>query len=349
MAYINKNEEYINDLKKIKKDFREKVLKPYYFLYGNEEYLIDEIVDSIIKTNDDETGLNFKLYTKENFVIEEVIKYILTLPIISERKLILFKDIPFFRSTKEDDNVKNVLKSLESAKEQNIVVVVDHFASDDKYVKYFGKDNRIVSFFKNEGICIDLHRLDEATLNKYIVSKFAKSGKTIDKVEAAYIIRNCGKNLKNIYNECDKVISYLGEKNNVERKDLDVVLTKNIEDNVFNLINLVNNNKMEEAVSLYSDLLSNGEKSSNMFAVLANNYKNLLIVKEYLEKSKSQNDISKLMGIEPWRVNNLIQACKYTTKETLIKKIGVVNDLSIKRFNDTLSEDLIFEILYLGN
>lgn len=348
MAFVDKNEELIELLKNVKKDFREKKLKPFYFLYGNEEYFIDQVYDGIVKVFTDDTGLNFKLYDKNSFQIEEIIKYIETLPLMNDKKLIVFKDISFFRSGKKDEkNVNDFINALDKSKDQNIVVVIDHSSDNDKYIKYFGKNNLIATYFEKNGILIDLHRLDGATLNKNVVNKFSKAGINIDKVEAAYIIRNVGRNLKNLYNECDKIISYIGDKKSIERTDIDTVLTKNVEDNIFNLISLVNSNQYEKATELYGELRGANEKTGNMFAVLSNNYQNLLIVKDYLEKSKGQNEIAKLMGMELWRVKDLVLASKYVTKETLVKKLDRITELNLKRFRDELSEELVFELLYL--
>lgn len=350
MYNTDKNTNLLDELKAIKKDFREKNLKPFYFLYGDEDYFIDEISDNIIKVFNDETGLNFKEYKDDNFNIDEVIKYIISFPIVNEKKIILIKDVPFFKNVAKTDSksVEKFLEAIKEGSEYNVLVIIIHNSNDKdaKYQKRFGKENKIASFFKENGVLIDLHRLDEATLNKYIVSRFSKSKKEIDKVESAYIIRNSGTNLKNLYNECDKIIAYMGDKVKVERADIDVVITKNIDDNIFNLINLINNNKMEEAIVLYGDLISAGEKPRDIFTVLSINYKNLLIAKDYMDKSKSQNEIAKLMGIETWQANRLVTANKYTTKESLASKLHRITDLSMKRFTSEVSEDMLFELLY---
>lgn len=334
-------------LKSIKKDFREKDLKSFYFLYGDEDYFIDEINAYIAKLFEDNLALNHKEYTKESFDLEEVIKYILNIPLIDDKKLIVFKDIPFFKTSTKND-AERIVEAFKKAKDQNVIVVLSHDSKskDTKYKKFYGNDNLIAKFFAEHGVFVDLHKLDAETLSGQVVKRFAKSKKIIDKVEAAYIIRNCGTNLKNLYNECDKVISYVGDKEKIDRKDIDDIITKNVEDNVFNLMYLVNSNRIEAATELYGSLVEGFEDSEKMFAILSTNYMNLYVVKDYVDRSKSKFEIAKTMGLEPWRVEKFMEVCKYTTKETLATKIGMITDMKMRRFKEELSEDLLFELLY---
>ena len=351
MSFENKKTDITETLKLIRRGIRENNISPYYFLYGNEDYFIDEIYNSLKKVFDDQTGLNFKLYTEENFNIAEATKYILTLPLMNDKKLVIFKDIAFFRtSDKKNENLRNdFVKALKDSREQNIVVILDHNSrdKDSKYEKYYDKSNAIASFIADNGIIVNLHKLDEVTLNKYIVKRFEKSNKIIDKVEAAYIIKNVGNNLKNIYNECDKIISSMGDKSKVERIDIDSIITKSIDDDVFDIINFANNNRLDEAIALYSDLKTTDKKPYDIFAVFASNYKNLLVAKDYIERGNSQNEIAKLMGIPTWMANKLVVANKYISRETLIAKIDRFTDLSFSRMNGNIDDDTLIELLLL--
>ena len=351
MAFEYKKDNLLDLLKEIKAKFRKKELESFYFLYGNEGYFIEEIEKNIKKIFVDDTGLNKRVYKYENFDILEAIKYIATLPLMNEKKLIIFDDIDYFNNNKaeRDKNEKALLKALDEGREYNVIVIIERNEAEKRkeYQNLYGNGNIVAKFFAENGVLIDLHKLNEEDLNKHIVNRFVKAKIEIDKVEAAYIIRNAGKNLKSLYNECDKIISYVGDKSKVVRADIDAVLTKSIEDDVFNLIDLVNNNKIEEAISLYGDLISKDEKSVDIFYRFANNYKNLLITKSYMEKSMGQNEISKLMEMEPWRVNKFMSANKYVSKETLIKKVENAVNLSFDNIKGDIDSGILAELLLL--
>ena len=351
MAYSFVKDDLTDKLKEIKATIRTKNLKPYYFLYGNEDYFIDEILKGIKKTFVDDSKLNYKKYTADTFEFKEIVKYIQTLPFMNDKKLILFEDIPFFKNDKKNnkEDIELFLKTLDENKEFNIIVVVNHdsISGDDKYKKNYGNDNQISNFFKKNGFLVDLHKLKEEELNIYVVNKFAKAKKNIDKIESAYLIRNVGKNLKSLFNECDKIIAYVGNKDKILRSDIDAIITKNIDENVFNLINYANNNKINDAISLYGDLISEGENSRNIFNRFSINYNNLLIIKSYMEKSKGQNEIAKLVKMEPWQVEKLMSANRFVNKETLIAKVNKSVDLSFSCMRNDIDANMIAELLFL--
>ena len=353
MAYNSKNDILIEELKKIKADFRAKIIRPYYFLYGDEHYLIDETLDRIKKIFIDDTGLNYKIYTANTFNIEDAIKYIISFPLMNDKKLIVFKDIPFFRLKNKSDSdagkVENFINAIKENVDQNIIVILDHINSDKepKYEKYFDNANSIAKFIKEKGVLLNIHKFDDETLGVYVVQRFKKANKEINKLDASYIVRNIGSDLENLYNECDKIISYLGERTIVERIDIDNVLTRSIDNNIFNMIYFINNNKPSEALKLYGDLLSSGEDSTHIAMTLASNYKNLTAVKGYMEKSKTKNEIASLMGLAPWQVERLMTASKYTSSETFKEKLNLATKLSVAVSTGNMDEKLISEILFL--
>ena len=352
MTFYEKSDSLQDALKNLNAELRRKELKAFYFLYGNEDYLIDEISSRIEKIFDDDVGLNFKVYTEENFEINDSIKHIETLPLMNDKKLILFKDINFFRCNSEnaDEKYASFLKALSETRDNNVVLIIDHNSrdKDDKYQKFYNDNNPIAKFFKGNGILIDLFKLDEAALNKYVVNRFAKAKKIIDKVEAAYIIRNCGTNLKNLYNECDKVITFVEDRERITREDIDSIISSNIDDNVFNLITWINTNKYDEALKIYGELITAGRSPDEIIALLVNNYKNLMIVKSYIDKSKGQNEIAKLMGQAPWQVNRLMSVNKFTTRENLENKLNMAMKLVLSRNKDGMDKNLIPELLFLS-
>ena len=107
MAFYEKSENLQEELKKINAELRKKELRPFYFLYGNEDYLLNEVFLRIKKTFVDDTGINYKLYTEANFDVNDSIKYIETLPLMNDQKLIVFEDIEFFRYNSHEVDEKH--------------------------------------------------------------------------------------------------------------------------------------------------------------------------------------------------------------------------------------------------
>ena len=349
-----KSEEMQEKLKTISAGIREKNFLPFYYIYGNENYFITSIKKSLLKSFDDSTKLNTKIYNNDNFEINEVIKYIGNIPFMNEKKLIIFDNIDFFKNAKaekeskdeakegkklkEDKNAKAMIDALKQSQDINIVLYVK-YETDSRYTKSYDKNNLFLNFFNENGIALNSAKLDEVTLAKYVQNHFKKSKIDIDKINVAYFIRTCGNDLNNLFNEADKLIAYMGDNTKVEKKDIDEIVNRKLDDKIYTLIDLYNSNKKDDALKYYGDLLVEGEKNGEIFAVFSYNYGNLIVCKDLMLKGKGQKEISDIMGIEPWRVLKLMNANKSVSIDTLEYKMKKITELSLARNTGNINED----------
>lgn len=344
-------------LKKINSDLRQKNFLPFYFAYGEEQYFVSSLENNIKKNFNDATSMNIKVFTNDSFDIDEVIKYTINMPFMNDKKLIIFKDVDIFRmkglkqNNKKNSNEERLLEAFEKSKDNNIVCVFmspneEKEKKGKKDEDNYTKNNKFIELFSKNGIVINSKRLKEEELAKYVVNFFKKAGIDIDKVETAYFIKMVGKDLFNLKNETTKLVSYLGDKKKVERKDIDECVSRNIEDNVFKMIDLINMNKQNEALTLYAEIISEGTKPIALLSFFINNYKDIIVVKDLLEKSKSTKEISEFMKYSDWRVKKLIDATKSTTKENLANKLSKITRLSLDNMHGDINENFLIELLF---
>ena len=339
-----KSEEMLEKLKKVSASIRSKEFLPFYYIYGNEDYFLTSVKKSLLKGFKDDTKLNTKIYNKENFVLNDVIKYIGNLPFMSDKKLIIFDNIDYFVKSKDEKETKDIVEAFNNSKDINIVLFLK-FESEDRYTKSYDKNNVFLKYFSDNGIAINAQKLDDEGLNKYVQNHFKKAGVEIDKLNIAYFIRTCGNNLNNLFNEADKLMAYIGDKGKVEKNDIDEIVTRNIDDKIYNLIDLYNSNKKEEALKFYGDLLSEGEKVGGIFATFSYNYSNLIVCKDLMQRGKGQREIADTMSMEPWRVLKLMNANKYVNIDTLKDKMKKITDIALARVKGNLDEDYMVLLL----
>lgn len=337
----------LEKLKKATEGIKKKNFAPCYFIYGDEPYFINSLIGSIKKEFVDNTGMNIKSYDNDNFDIEEAARYIDNMPLMNDKKLVIFKDVDFFRKKKKNEKEKNdeiaLLTSMERAKDINVIVIANtetEYKYQDRY-----KGNKIVDFANKNGILIDSKKLSENELSKYVANHFKKANVDIDKVNLSYFIRNAGKNIYMLYSEADKLISYLGEKKKATKEDIDNCISRNVEDNVFGLIDLVNAGRKEEAYKIYGDLLSEGINEFVIFSCFTTNFENLLVVKDLTEQSKSLRDILDITKFPDWKVRKLQDANKGFTKELLLAKLKKITELNYDYMKGNLNQNLLTELL----
>lgn len=341
MAYMREN--VIDKLKEISSELREKKLASIYYLYGIEEYFLDSLEKNIKKTFDDPVKLNIKIFDDETIKPLEIYKHLIALPTMNDKKLIICKNIKFMKG-KTTKEAKTLLESLESNLGSNILVIIEK-EQKKGYDKFYTKDNLFLEYAKKNGKFLNSTRLDESDYIKYLVNFFKKADVLIDKNELTYLVNKCGKDLYNLFSEAGKIVSFIKPGDKVTKKLIDEICVRNLDDNVFRLIDMINQNKKTEATKLYLDLLSEGKNPMEIFINLSYNYANLIVVKDLIEKSKSLRDICEITELRDFQVRNYMNASKYVSIEGLKERIKKITDLNHRNMKQELSSNLMMELM----
>ena len=84
----------MNEVKDIKADIKRKILKPIYFLMGEESLFINEISDFIEENvlDESEKGFNQQIMYGRDVTIEEIIAASKRYPMMAERQVIIVKE-----------------------------------------------------------------------------------------------------------------------------------------------------------------------------------------------------------------------------------------------------------------
>ena len=342
-------EDTIERIKQISNEIKAKNFLPFYFLYGNEDYFISNIRKSILNAFEDETKINLKIYDNNNFNFVEIIKYIANVPLLNDKKLIVFKDVDFFKQTENNIESKNnnydaFIDAIDKNKDINIIVV-SNLENDDDYNKHY-KNNPILKYFNDNGIALKIDKLDNSSLSKMASARFKRYKIEIDKLTLAYFINQCGNDLSNLFNEIDKLVSFVSDKGNVNKNDVDEIVCRSLDDRVYNLIELYNNKKNEAALKYYGDLLSEGVyKKDEIFRIFASNYIFLIACKDLMLKNKSLKEISDLIGLPSWRVKKLMDSNKYTNIDSLKNKLKEITNLSNAKVSGNIIDDYMLILL----
>ena len=99
-------------MKSLNEDLKTGKFKQLYLLYGTEAYLKKQYKDRFIKAMLPEGDtMNYAYYEGKNTDIKEVIDLAETLPFFGDRRLIVFEDTGFFKSSGADlaDYIRSVL------------------------------------------------------------------------------------------------------------------------------------------------------------------------------------------------------------------------------------------------
>lgn len=224
-----------------------KQIDKLYLLYGEEQYLIEEIVEKIKNAliAREFESLNFFQLDGKDLTLEKLIDACETLPFMAERKLIIIKDFDAFQGKKRvlsETEEEQLAAYFSKIPDSTCLVFYGHSAIDNrkKLVKALGK----------AGYLIKLDRLKEAELNKWILDFVKLQGKKIEPRELSYFIsqldyfgKNASQTLMDITNEIKKIIAFMGTADKIEAAHIDQISIFKFQNDIFKLLDSLGKKK----------------------------------------------------------------------------------------------------------
>ena len=337
--YKNNNE--IEKMKEITSKLKKSEFDNFYLLYGIESYLINFYENMIKNSFGDESGLNKFIYNEENFQIDEVSKNIIKYPIFNDKKLIVFKNINMFSKKIYSD----LISYFEEAKDYNIVLIVENENKENyRYKEKYDEKNKLYKFINDNGVVLHLKDVDDRAI-KFIENKFKKYNKTINAMNISLIIKKCGKDLFSVQNEIDKIIAYVGDRNVIEKEDVEKVITKNLQEQIFKFIDKINMGNKKEALYIYSNLPEKDTDNRYILVNIRNNYKKMLQIKDMFANGMTNKEIAKNMSEPLWRVEKYQQVIKKISIEEILNKLMYIDNLDNRFMNGDINDNLLIELL----
>lgn len=278
--------------------------------YGNEEYFMDESINYIKFKYIDKNYLdmNYKEFEKLTN-LSDYFEFAETFPFISEKKLCVLKEMSFLTST----------GSLDKKEEEKLMKLLNN---NDSCITIFtikeGKPDsrkKLVKMMKDKKSFFEFNRLTEGELTKYIADGFKNKNYNISMSNANYLANNSGYleyestiSLYHVNNEINKIMSYKNDEKNISIQDIDKLLIKSVENNVFKLIEHIGENNKKKAFEILDEMMLNNVPEQFIIHMIIRQYRMLyqyIILQkkgcsynEIMDKMKIKNFVAKKLSVQ---------------------------------------------------
>lgn len=312
-----------------------------YLIYGIEDYIIDEAIKKII-TDNNIIGDNIIKYNLDEVNVSLALEEASTVSMFDSKKLVICEGCTFLTG----ENKKEINHDIDSlTKYINnqftdvfLVFVVRKEKLDDR--------KKIVKELKKNSTVIEAQKKENYNLNNYIIDYVNKNGYNMSKNACIKLIERAGSNLSNLISECDKIFLYKDDEKNITEEDIENLVFKNIEDNIFELTNAVMNKDKKKIINIYKDLILMGEEEIKLIVMLANQFRMILQVKLMVKNGYKERDMATIIKEHPYRVKLAMQSnFKINELENYLIKLEEL-DYSIK--SGKLDKSFGFEMFLLN-
>lgn len=254
-------------------------VKNLYCLYGEETFLIDEAKKALIQLI---LGENLSEFNKDVFFgsetsPQEIQRALETLPLMAPKRVVIVNNIDSMK-TKELEVLKPL---IEKPIDTSVLILL---AQTIDLRKSFFK------LFQSKGMVIKFDRVSEKDLPVWIETLTKKEGVSIQRDASELLQHIVGPHLLEMQNEIKKVAQFIGSRKQIQRSDIEYVVSDTRVESIFQLMNAVGLRDRTNALIHLNKLLKHGENVFGILGLMARHFRILLAIHEGLRFgfSKSQ-------------------------------------------------------------
>ncbi len=303
----------------ILKDWKSRKFDNVYFLYGEEEYFIDELVKYAEKQilNESEQAFNqIVLYGKEiNY--QHVLDNSYQFPMMAEYRLVIVKEAQAMR------DLDKIEVYLDQPSEQTILVLAHKHKKLDKRKKIWKK-------ISGSAVTFESKKLYENKMGAFINNLLKDKKLSISPLGIQTLVAYLGTDLSKVSNEINKLAINLGEGATITEKEIQSQIGISKDFNVFELINALAHKDAFKAFQI-AKYFGENPKSNPMPLVVSNLlsfFRKVSIAQENAGMDK--RSLAQKIGVNPFFMDQYMAATRNFSKDELRRSFQVLRDIDLK-------------------
>ena len=308
-----------------------------YLYLGEEKFRINNKIEALVKdANVDE--YNTTSYDMDELSIFNAIQDALTLPFMSNKKVVIIKNPRFLSSEKNlnEDEARAFLNFLNRPMDTTVFIINAHNIKLDERKEIVKKLKKVAEISENK-------ELTEIELIGWLKRQCAINNVEIKDDAIKHFYHIAGKNLTNAKNEVDKLICYVGNNGVITVDIINRVVVKEIQNDVFALSNAIIEQNKPKIINLYRDLIKLGNDVNYLFSLVSKTMRELLVVNIMLKEGYKQADVATSMNVSNGRAYYLVKNARSVDLEKTESYIIKLGELDYKIKSGLLDSKTGFE------
>ena len=162
------------------------------------------------------------------------------------------------------------------------------------------------------------------------------------------LLKRVENNTEVLVNETQKLILYAEGNRNVDLDTIKKVITKNVEDNVYEITNMLLENNRSKALEIYYDLVMHSEDPLRILGILVNKYREILHTKLLLKAGKDKADIANYFNATSGRTYYIMKNARGVSSDLVEQHLRTLEDIDYKIKTGQIDKKLGLELFILG-
>lgn len=214
------------------------------------------------------------------------------------RRVVLVRDAPYFDKGKTDD-AEILLKRIEAGLMDDVTLVIEARCAVDR-------QRRLTKAIAACGSILEFPALaNDADAEKLLRGRLDRARKFMSRSTVQALTERCGLDAQRLTNEVEKLIAYVGEREEIDVDDVRHMVAATAELSVFDLVDAVGRREARSAVDQLQRLLAQGADPFMILAMLVRQVRLLIQARWLLDAGLVAG---RLLRMRPYEFSGAINA-----------------------------------------
>ncbi|WP_434350683.1 DNA polymerase III subunit delta [Streptococcus sp. KHUD_014] len=268
----------------------------------------------------DPADLNFAHFDMKEATYKDIELELLSLPFFADEKIVILDHFVDITTAKKryltDDELKSFEEYLENPSPTSKLVIFVKGKLDSK--------RRLVKLLKRDAKVFEAIELKEQELRAYFQKWSQKQGLTFAEKSFEHLLIKSGFQFSEIQKNLLFLQSYKAD-SNITEEDIVQAIPKTLQDNIFDLTQLILAKKIDQARDLVKDLTLQGEDEIKLIAIMLGQFRLYTQVKILAESGQTESQMVSSLGHYLGRNPNPYQI-KFALRDTRGLSLSFLQD-----------------------
>ncbi len=327
-------------------------LSPAYLFFGDEAYLrrqyTKKLIAALVREGD---NMNLSKFEGDKCSLEDIILQASTAPFFAKHRVVLVENSGLF----EKAGAESLTEYLNNPCPSTVLIF-----SETKAVKNIKQYKAI----DKNGCVLACETPSEPDLKRWIAKELKANHMTIDRdawdefLSRTYPTIHGGKwandhrrnksTMDTMASELEKLLSYMGERSSITKADVEAICTRQLESEIFNLVDAMRNRNATLVFKLYQSLLEDRTEPLQILYLLMQQFNSFYLVKDLSSQGLDIRSIVQKTKMNEYILKKNLEQARNFSKEEIRSFLQEALDLEHRFKSGRIEASLAVELLVVG-
>jgi DNA polymerase-3 subunit delta len=317
----------------LKKDLKSSCDRSFYLVLGPEQYQCQQAVN-LIKSEILSPGteeFDFCKYSAQDTPLDRIFETANTFPMLSKRRFVLVTELEKLAEREHEDLIQN----LDSLSPTCMVLLVAEELDHRK---------KLYRTIRDKGCVAEFPKIKGEGLKRWVEDFVRDKGYLISSTTVGKITNLAGSDLQSLAGELEKLFLFSGKEKKITDATVDVLVRSSRQHGIFELIDAIGMRDRAGALASLSNLLVMGEYPPVIVAMMSRHSRQVLILKECLEKGMSAREAATAAQIPHFLLDKFVRQARAMKLETVHKMHIGLSEIDRRFKSSSVEVQILLEV-----